>query len=149
MISPETIEKIKERMALAHVYEEDLDESFILGSGPGGQKVNKTSSTVRLHIPPGGNWPRKFWSATRPKFRNGANARKKSAARNAAAPGCAFQQKPTDGVSARISSQYFIMLGESPPSWNGKAPQSSHRISSEGSVRAIASVAPGLWMEEA
>ena len=54
MISPETVEKIKERMALAHVYEEDLDESFILGSGPGGQKVNKTSSTVRLHHHPSG-----------------------------------------------------------------------------------------------
>ena len=49
MLSPETIEKIKERMALASVYEEDLQETFILGSGPGGQKTNKTSSTVRLH----------------------------------------------------------------------------------------------------
>ncbi len=48
MISPETIEKIKARMALASVFEEDLEEAFILGSGSGGQKVNKTSSTVRL-----------------------------------------------------------------------------------------------------
>jgi len=54
MISPETIEKIKARMALASVFEEDLEESFVLGSGPGGQKVNKTSSTVRLyHVPSG------------------------------------------------------------------------------------------------
>ena len=54
MISPESIEKIKERMALASVFEEDLEESFILGSGPGGQKVNKTASTVRLfHVPSG------------------------------------------------------------------------------------------------
>lgn len=54
MLSPETIEKIKERMALASVFEEDLEESFILGSGPGGQKVNKTASTVRLyHVPSG------------------------------------------------------------------------------------------------
>ena len=54
MISPETIEKIKARMALASVFEEDLEESFILGSGPGGQKVNKTASTVRLyHVPSG------------------------------------------------------------------------------------------------
>ena len=54
MLSPETIEKIKERMAMANVYEEDLTESFILGSGPGGQKINKTSSTVRLYHEPSG-----------------------------------------------------------------------------------------------
>ncbi len=41
-------------MALASVFEEDIQESFILGSGPGGQKVNKTASTVRLlHAPSG------------------------------------------------------------------------------------------------
>ena len=54
MISPETIEKIKARMALASVFEEDLEESFVLGSGPGGQKVNKTSSAVRLFHAPSG-----------------------------------------------------------------------------------------------
>ena len=54
MLSPATIEKIKERMALASVFEEDLTESFILGSGPGGQKINKTSSTVRLYHEPSG-----------------------------------------------------------------------------------------------
>lgn len=54
MLSPETIDKIKARMALASVFEEDLQESFILGSGPGGQKTNKTSSTVRLHHTPSG-----------------------------------------------------------------------------------------------
>ena len=48
MISPETIARIKELMAEASVFEEDLDESFILGGGPGGQKTNKTSSVVRL-----------------------------------------------------------------------------------------------------
>ena len=52
MITSETIEKIKQQMALASVFEEDLEESFILGSGPGGQKVNKTSSTVRLYHEP-------------------------------------------------------------------------------------------------
>ncbi|HRR33633.1 MAG TPA: peptide chain release factor-like protein [Kiritimatiellia bacterium] len=41
-------------MALASVFEEDLEESFILGSGPGGQKTNKTSSTVRLYHAPSG-----------------------------------------------------------------------------------------------
>ncbi len=54
MISPGTVEKIKERMALASVFEEDLAESFILGSGAGGQKVNKTASTVRLFHAPSG-----------------------------------------------------------------------------------------------
>jgi len=52
MMTTDTIEKIKEQMALASVFEEDLDETFILGSGPGGQKVNKTSSVVRLYHAP-------------------------------------------------------------------------------------------------
>ena len=54
MISPETIEKIKTLMDEASVFEEDLDESFILGGGPGGQKTNKTSSVVRLEHGPSG-----------------------------------------------------------------------------------------------
>ena len=54
MISPETIEKIKSLMAEASVYEDDLEESFILGGGPGGQKTNKTSSVVRLFHEPSG-----------------------------------------------------------------------------------------------
>ena len=54
MISPETIEKIKALMAEASLFDEDLEESFILGGGPGGQKTNKTSSVVRLlHVPSG------------------------------------------------------------------------------------------------
>ena len=52
MITSDTIEKIKQQMVLASVFEEDLDETFILGSGPGGQKVNKTSSVVRLFHEP-------------------------------------------------------------------------------------------------
>ena len=54
MLTPDTIEKIKARMSLASVFEEDIEESFILGSGPGGQKTNKTSSTVRLYHAPSG-----------------------------------------------------------------------------------------------
>ena len=54
MISPETIEKIKQLMDEASVYEDDLEESFILGGGPGGQKTNKTSSVVRLSHEPSG-----------------------------------------------------------------------------------------------
>ena len=54
MIAPETIEKIRALMAEASVYEEDLEESFILGGGPGGQKTNKTSNVVRLSHEPSG-----------------------------------------------------------------------------------------------
>ena len=54
MISPETVARIRALMAEASVFEEDLEESFILGGGPGGQKTNKTSSVVRLcHAPSG------------------------------------------------------------------------------------------------
>ena len=41
-------------MQEASVFEEDLEESFILGGGPGGQKTNKTSSVVRLAHGPSG-----------------------------------------------------------------------------------------------
>ncbi len=54
MISPETIERIRALMEEASVFEEDLDESFILGGGPGGQKTNKTSNVVRLSHEPSG-----------------------------------------------------------------------------------------------
>ncbi|KAE9374483.1 hypothetical protein N431DRAFT_464726 [Stipitochalara longipes BDJ] len=36
------------------VHEDEFTESFLKGSGPGGQKINKTSSAVQLkHIPTG------------------------------------------------------------------------------------------------
>ncbi len=54
MISPETIARIRELMEEASVYEDDLDESFVLGGGPGGQKTNKTSNVVRLSHEPSG-----------------------------------------------------------------------------------------------
>ncbi len=54
MISPETIARIEALMAEASVFEEDLEESFILGGGPGGQKTNKTSNVVRLSHEPSG-----------------------------------------------------------------------------------------------
>lgn len=47
-------EELKIRMERLHLYESDLVEKFILGSGSGGQKINKTSSCVYLkHIPSG------------------------------------------------------------------------------------------------
>jgi len=52
VISPETIAQIRALMEEASVFEEDLEESFILGGGPGGQKTNKTSNVVRLSHEP-------------------------------------------------------------------------------------------------
>jgi len=44
--------QLRERMAECGLREEDLREKFIRGSGPGGQKVNKTASCVYLkHAP--------------------------------------------------------------------------------------------------
>lgn len=54
MLTPATIARIKELMAEASVFEEDIEESFILGGGPGGQKTNKTSNVVRLKHEPSG-----------------------------------------------------------------------------------------------
>jgi len=45
---------LRTRMQKLRLREEDLEESFIRGSGAGGQKINKTSSTVVLrHLPSG------------------------------------------------------------------------------------------------
>ncbi len=40
--------QIYERLATLGVRVEEVDERFIRGAGPGGQKINKTSSTVVL-----------------------------------------------------------------------------------------------------
>ena len=54
MLTPNTIETIKKLMLRAGLMEADLQEQFILGSGSGGQKINKTASAVRLtHLPTG------------------------------------------------------------------------------------------------
>jgi protein subunit release factor B len=47
-------EELKLRMQRLGVNEADLEEKFILGSGSGGQKINKTSSCVYLKHPPSG-----------------------------------------------------------------------------------------------
>jgi protein subunit release factor B len=47
-------EELDRLMARAGVREDDLVEKFVRASGPGGQKVNKTSSAVYLkHLPSG------------------------------------------------------------------------------------------------
>lgn len=45
---------LADRMAAAGVAETDLEERFIRGSGPGGQKINKTASCVYLRHEPTG-----------------------------------------------------------------------------------------------
>ena len=53
-ISQEKDAALRERMELLGVREEEFRETFIRSSGPGGQKVNKTSSCVFLvHLPTG------------------------------------------------------------------------------------------------
>jgi protein subunit release factor B len=46
--------QIGERLAALGVSPADVDERFVRGSGPGGQKINKTSSTVWLRHRPTG-----------------------------------------------------------------------------------------------
>lgn len=54
MLKRESWEKLEKRMERLKIYEDDLVEHFILGSGPGGQKIQKSHSTVYLkHIPSG------------------------------------------------------------------------------------------------
>lgn len=44
-------ELLRERMESLGVSEDELEERFVRGFGPGGQKVNKTSSCVCLALP--------------------------------------------------------------------------------------------------
>lgn len=47
-------EALENRMQALGIQEEDILEKFILGSGSGGQKINKTNSCVYLkHLPSG------------------------------------------------------------------------------------------------
>ena len=53
-VSSEKETQLLQRMAALGIRESDLQEWFIRGGGPGGQKTNKTSSTVCLrHTPTG------------------------------------------------------------------------------------------------
>ena len=53
-VSPQKRNELLERMKALGISERDLEESFVRGSGKGGQKVNKTNNAVCLiHIPSG------------------------------------------------------------------------------------------------
>jgi len=53
-VRKEKQEELQRKMASLGIREEDLMEKFILGSGKGGQKINKTASCVYLkHLPTG------------------------------------------------------------------------------------------------
>lgn len=54
MITREKWQQLHVRMFSLGIFEEDLIEKFILGSGSGGQKINKTSSCVWLKHEPTG-----------------------------------------------------------------------------------------------
>lgn len=54
MITPEKWQRLHEKMLMLGIREEMISEKFILGSGSGGQKINKTSSCVWIkHHPTG------------------------------------------------------------------------------------------------
>lgn len=53
-VSSEKEKTLADRMQKLGITESDFEESFVRSSGPGGQKVNKSSSCVHLvHIPTG------------------------------------------------------------------------------------------------
>ena len=53
-VSVKKEQELLKRMQQLSVSEDDIEEKFVRSSGPGGQKINKTSSCVFLrHIPTG------------------------------------------------------------------------------------------------
>ena len=53
-VTPQKEAELLRRMEACEIREADLEESFVRGSGSGGQKINKTSSCVYLlHRPTG------------------------------------------------------------------------------------------------
>jgi peptide chain release factor len=53
-VTPQKETELRLRMEVCDVREEDIDESFMTSGGPGGQKVNRSATCVRLvHRPTG------------------------------------------------------------------------------------------------
>jgi len=53
-ISEKKVESLFKKLKDLNIMLSDIEESFVLGSGKGGQKVNKTANCVRLHHVPTG-----------------------------------------------------------------------------------------------
>ena len=53
-VTPRKEGELRDRMAACGLREEDLDEQFMSAGGPGGQKVNRTATCVRLKHGPTG-----------------------------------------------------------------------------------------------
>lgn len=51
-VSPGKVEALLARMTALGIDARLIEESFVRGGGPGGQKINKTSSCVQLRYPP-------------------------------------------------------------------------------------------------
>ena len=54
MTASDNDDAVQRRMARLKIHEDDLVEQFTRGTGAGGQKINKTSSTVQLKHTPSG-----------------------------------------------------------------------------------------------
>jgi protein subunit release factor B len=54
MTASDNDDALQRRMAKLKIHEDDLVEQFTRGTGAGGQKINKTSSTVQLKHTPSG-----------------------------------------------------------------------------------------------
>ena len=53
-VTPEKEAELRRRMDVCGIHETDLDETFVTSGGPGGQKVNRSSTCVHLvHRPSG------------------------------------------------------------------------------------------------
>ncbi|MBM3201756.1 MAG: peptide chain release factor-like protein [Chlamydiae bacterium] len=53
-VQDKKVQALKEEFLEFGILEKDIEEKFVKGSGSGGQKINKTSSTVYLkHLPTG------------------------------------------------------------------------------------------------
>lgn len=53
-VRPDTEEALEREMTRLGIREQDIEEKFIKGGGPGGQKINKSASCVYLqHLPSG------------------------------------------------------------------------------------------------
>jgi protein subunit release factor B len=50
-VTPQKVEELKNRILRLQIHLNEVEEQFTLGSGHGGQKINKTSNCVVLRYP--------------------------------------------------------------------------------------------------